>query len=256
MNKTDLSKMGRDLLFTLEKHSPEILTGMGISSMFVAIGTAVSATKKATRRIDELEETRKTPLTKKEVVKETWPLYVPTAAASIFSAACILGANSEQAKRNAALATAYKLSETAFAEYKTQVVETIGEEKEKTVREKVAQKQVENIPIQHQAVYDTGKGDTLFVEPCSKRPFKSSWEEGIKKVENIINRRLMDEMFVSVNEINWELGLDSVEYIGDKMGWHVDQGYLDIGKVLAEDVTGKPCYMLTYDPEPEYKYNY
>jgi hypothetical protein len=66
----------------------------------------------------------------------------------------------------------------------------------------------------------------------------------------------MDEMFVSVNEINWELGLDSVEYIGDKMGWHVDQGYLDIGKVLAEDVTGKPCYMLTYDPEPRYKYDY
>lgn len=253
MNKPDLSKMGKTLLFTLEKRSPEILTGMGISSMFVAIGTAISATKKATRRIDELEEVSETPLTKTEVVKGTWKFYIPTAATAAFSVACILGANSEQAKRNAALATAYKLSETAFTEYKAQVVETIGDKKEKVIEEKAAQKQTERT-VYVEDVYHTGTGNILYLEPTTKRLFRAS-EQYVKRVENIINQRMRNEMFISLNELHWEIGMEGVdECVGDMMGWDIDKGMVDIDFIPITAHTGEPCHMLTYTPKPEYKY--
>lgn len=51
------------------------------------------------------------------------------------------------AKRTAALATAYKLSETALTEYKEKVVETIGEKKEQLVRDKIDKDHIDKDPV-------------------------------------------------------------------------------------------------------------
>ena len=50
------------------------------------------------------------------------PIEIPAGVTVIAAAACIVGANSVNIKRNAALATAYSLSETALKEYQSKVV--------------------------------------------------------------------------------------------------------------------------------------
>ena len=103
------------------KRSPAILTATGILSMGTAAFLAAKETPKAIRLIEEREmelQELEEELTPKEKVKVAWKCYVPALTAGIFGAACLIGAHSVHARRNAAIATAYKLSETALTEYK------------------------------------------------------------------------------------------------------------------------------------------
>ena len=76
-------------------------------------------------------------LKKKEIVKLTWECYIPTAAVGLSTIACIIGAHNIHLRRNAALASLYSLTESAFKEYQSKVVETIGKNKELKVRDDV-----------------------------------------------------------------------------------------------------------------------
>ena len=119
---------------SLRKRSPEILIAVGIIGMIGSTVMAVKATPKAIEVIEnntKLDENgNKQEPTNIEKVKLCWKLYLPTVVSASVSIACIVGSNSVNAKRNAALATAYTLSETALRDYTEKVVETIGEKKE------------------------------------------------------------------------------------------------------------------------------
>ena len=142
--------------------------------------------------------------------------YIPAAATCVASTACLIGASSVNIRRNAMLATAYKLSETAFSEYKEKVVETIGDEKEKVVREKVSEERIKKNPITKNEVIMTDYGDTQFYETLSGRYFKSDIEE-IKKVVNYLNKDMLQDMFgtISLNEFYDELELERID-LGDE----------------------------------------
>ena len=162
MTKTDVVKAFNNFKKAASKHSPEILTGLGIAGMITTTVLAVKATPKALELIEEKKrEERKDELTPVEVVQTTWKCYVPAVTTGIVSAACLIGSNSVSARRSAALATAYKISETALSEYKDKVIEEIGEKKEKTVREKVEVKKVEQHPVTTNEIHVTGNGHTL-----------------------------------------------------------------------------------------------
>lgn len=132
MTKADFSKALCNMKTTMAKHSPEILTGFGIIGLGTTVVLAVKATPKALEMIeDKKEEEGVSKLTLVDTVKVAWKPYIPAAISFVATTACFIGANSVHVKRNAALAAAYKLSETALLEYKDQVVETIGEKKRK-----------------------------------------------------------------------------------------------------------------------------
>ena len=65
-------------------------------------------------------------LSKLDAVKITWKEYVPAGIAGVLSVGCIIGSNAVNTKRNAALAAVCALSEKAFREYQSKVIETIG----------------------------------------------------------------------------------------------------------------------------------
>ena len=119
----------------LKKHSSTILTVISAGGVVATTVLAVKATPKALQLIEakkvEVGLQPDTPLPTKEVVKATWKCYIPAATTGVLSATCIIGASRVNLRRNAALATAYKISETALSEYKEKVVETIGEKKAK-----------------------------------------------------------------------------------------------------------------------------
>lgn len=255
MSKFNLAKVANTVKLTVSKHGPEILTGLGIAGMFTATVLAVKATPKALMLIEEKkldEDVDK--LTPVETIKAAWKCYIPAAVTGITSTACLICANSVHAKRNAALATAYKLSEAAFVEYRDKVIETAGAKKEKVVREKLDQEKLDKKPITKTEVIVTEKGNTRILEPLSMRYFKSD-RESVKRAENILNKRMLTDMFgyVSVNDWFDEIGLDHTE-MGDAMGWNVYKSLdIDFSPGIADD--GEPCLVIDYsNSRPQYNY--
>lgn len=255
MNKPNFAKLVTGAKISLDKHSPEILLGIGIAGMFTSIALAVKATPRALKMIEE----RKTylnvdKLSAGETIKATWKCYIPTAVTSITSAMCLIGSNSVQARRTAAIATAYKLSETAFAEYKEKVVEQIGEKKEKVLREEVAAEKATKQSANDSTVYITGGGSTLCLDPLSMRLFESDIN-AIKRAQNAINERMLVSPFgyASLNEFYEELNLEPTSK-GDDMGWNVSTGTvkIDIGAGLTKD--SRPCIVLDYRVAPRWDY--
>lgn len=263
MNKQSLSKFGRDLRTSLSKRSPEILMGIGIAGMITTTVLAVKATPKALLLIDEKKkelDTEKLPPV--EVVKTTWKCYIPAAISGTASIACLIGSNSVHAKRNAALATAYKLSERAFTEYREKVVETIGEKKERTVRDKISDEQIKQNPIAKSEIIVTGKGKTLFFDPLSHRYFYCDVNR-IGRAEVKLNKQMFSDPFnsgVSVNDFYSEIGLPWTA-TGEKLGWNLTKNKLEIytsAHKIEEDESeeheGEPCLVINYLNPPIYDY--
>lgn len=235
------------------KHSPEILTGIGIAGMVTATVMAVKATPKALILIEEKKnENHIEKLSTVDTVKTAWKPYIPAAVTGTLSVACLIGASSVNARRNTALATAYTLSESALKEYQEKVIETIGEKKEQTVREAVAREHIERTPVTSKEVIITEKGNTLCFDCVSGRYFKSDIET-IKKAVNELNRQMRDEMYISLNDFYYEIGLNPIG-LGDELGWNIDKGYIepDFSSQLADD--GTPCLVISYLVEPRYDF--
>lgn len=252
MHKPNLANLMSNTRQFVNKRSPEILTGIGIAGMITTTVLAVRATPKALQLIEEKKnEDWVDELSPLEVVKTAWKPYVPAAVTGVASVACLIGASSVNAKRNAALATAYKLSETALTEYREKVIETIGEKKEKTVRDKVAEERVKKNPISKSEVIVTNNGTTLCFDPITGRYFKSSIDK-IKRAENELNKQMLHDIsgYVSLNEFYDELGLDHTD-IGDDLGWNVDR-LIDISFSSQLNDNGEPSVVLDYLVAPKY----
>lgn len=251
--KKEITKSFLSLKTAIKKHSPEILTGIGIAGMITTTVMAVRATPKALILIEEKkEEIGAEKLEAMDMVKTTWACYIPAAITGTLSVACLIGASSVNARRNAALATAYTLSESALKDYQGKVIEMFGEKKNEAVKDAVAKDKVEKNPVVTREVIITEKGNTLCYDAISGRYFKSDIEK-IKKAECELNRQMLDDMYVSLNDFYYEIGLDSVK-LGDELGWNVDSGYIDLSfsSQLASD--GTPCLVIDYSVAPRYDY--
>lgn len=254
MNKVSLVKTTANVRQFINKRSPEILTGIGIAGMLTTTVLAVKATPKAMQLIEERKTEEWTEkLTPLEIVKTAWKPYIPAIVTGVTSTVCLIGASSVSAKRNAALATAYKLSETALNEYREQVIETIGEKKEKTIRDKVAEERVKKNPVSKNEVFVTNTGRTLCFDPISARYFYSSIET-IKKAENNLNKEMLHAFsgYVSLNDFYDEIGLDHTS-VGDDLGWNTDK-LIDINFSSQLNDNGEPSVVLDYLVAPNYNY--
>ncbi len=251
--KKEITKSLLSLKTAIKKHSPEILTGIGIAGMITTTVMAVRATPKALILIEERkEEIGAEKLEPMDMVKTTWACYIPAAITGTLSVACLIGASSVNARRNAALATAYTLSESALKDYQGKVIEMFGGKKNEAVKDAVAKDKVEKNPVVTREVIITEKGNTLCYDAISGRYFKSDIEK-IKKAECELNRQMLDDMYVSLNDFYYEIGLDNVK-LGDELGWNVDSGYIDLSfsSQLASD--GTPCLVIDYSVAPRYDY--
>lgn len=255
MGKSSMKTFLRNAKMSASKHSPEILISIGVAGFISTTVLAVKATPKAVRLLKAAEKDKGDDLTKLEVIKVAWKPYIPAAITGVASIACVVGANSVNARRNAALATAYQLSVTALSEYKDKVVETIGEKKEQVIREKISKDRVEQNPVTNNTVYVTGNGESLFLEPISKRYFKSDIER-IRSVINTLNEHMYNDAFgqISLSDLYDELGLERTD-VSDELGWHIEKGSIkvDFHPVMSDD--GKPCLALYYDNAPTWGYD-
>lgn len=253
MNKQTVSKFFKDTQIALSKHSPDILLGVGIAGMVGTVVLAVAATPKAIKLIEQKKKAEEVDnLTPAETIKTTWKCYIPAAITGATSIGCLLGARNINARRNAALFTAYKLSETALTEYKDKVVETIGEKKEQLIRDAIDKDHIDNDPVSKKEIIVTGNGGTRCYDYHSGRYFVSDIDH-IKRAVNELNRQMLLNDYVSLNDFYDEIGLSHTS-VGNDLGWSIDKGYIDVdfSSHLSED--GVPCLAISYSIAPRHGY--
>ena len=238
----------------LGKHSPEILTGIGITGMLTTTILAVKGTPKALELIqNKKDELQTDELSIVDTIKVAWKPYLPAIGVCIPSIACLIGASTINYKRNAALATAYAISERTLIRYRDKVVETLGERKEKQIHEKIAQDEIDKDKVSNSQVIITSKGNTLCRDSLSGRYFKCDIDT-IKRAVNKLNRDLTYQHYISLNEFYYEIGLDGTKN-GDLIGWNLDRGLIEpiFSTCLADN--DEPCIVIDFTVCPAHDYD-
>lgn len=249
------------LIKTIQKFStdnaPAILAGTAVAGV-VSTGILVGkASFDAAGDIREVELSKGDPilgaytLSTKGRAQLVWKRYIPAVAVAGTTIVCIISGATVAGRRNAALIAAYSVSETMFSEYKDKVIEQIGENKERKVRDSIAEDHIKANPPNNQMVI-LGDGEVLCFEAITGRYFNSTVQL-IRSAENKINYQINNEMYATQNEFFELIGLPATG-MGESMGWNNGTPLeVQISSVLTEDE--KPALHIGYRRLPVPNYN-
>lgn len=263
------SLLARRVGHALKKQSPTILTGTAVVGVIATVVLAVKATPAAedaliseeASRFEKLEAETEDPktihrndvkLSRQDVVKVTWRLYIPTALTGTATIACIIGANKIGLSRNAALIAGYAVLDDTFRTYRDKVVESFGQTKADKVHDAAVAEMATRKPVENREVIITDGGEQLCWESFSGRYFRSD-VESIRRAENDLNRQVLQgEMYIGLNEFYDAIGLEHTN-AGDLFGWNVDRP-IEVIFTTHLSTEGKACLSLAYKhmPFPDY----
>lgn len=234
-----------------KQYSPELLSGLAVAGV---IGTAVLAVRATPKALDSLEAAKKEDpskvVLKRQIIAVTWRHYIPAGISGAVTIGCIIGATQIGSRRNAALLAGAALADRAFQDYKDEVKELLGERKEQEVREKIAEKQIEQNPPTGEVLI-LRPDQQLCYDTLTGRYFRSDIET-IRRAENEINAQVIRDMWCSHNEFYALIGLPDV-IAGEELGWNMDHlMQLNFTSHLAED--GTPCLAIGYQNLPKASY--
>lgn len=237
-----------------------ILTGFGVAGVFTTMILAAKAAptsvnvltvaKDELNREDISEEEKKQ--LKKDSAIEILKLWAPALVSAGATTACIIGAHSKSMRKQAALAVAYNLSETALESYKEKTKALVGEKKELEIRDGIAKDKIASDPPKDGKIIFTGNGDYLCYDSTSGRYFYSNIQD-VKAAVNDMNQRLISEMYLSLNEYYDYLDLPHIT-VGDDLGWSVERP-LQLHESYQSDDKGTPCLVVDflYGPTPMFR---
>lgn len=239
----DISTVVKHTGQLIRRNSSVILTGVGIAGSVTSAILAVKATPRAVRKLDlayiEKNDVLShvlpgpTQLTKREIVKVVWKDYLPAVGVQVVTIGCIIGAQTVNQRRQAALISAFSLSETALREYQERMA-VEAPAKDRKVRDEIAQAKVEAHPASGADILLAHNGDQLFYEPHTDRYFYSTMNK-VDKAVNDLNFRILNQEYASQNEFYEAIGLKAVSQ-GDEFGWTADHPLeLDKTTVLTDD---------------------
>lgn len=234
----------------ISDNSPLILTVVGVTgTVATAILTGKATYDSVVEEFMDGYETLdwKTDLyneyTAKKRIKRHWKRYVPAVATGVLTVAAVVGANRIGTRRAAGLAAAFSLSERAAVEYREKVVEKFGQNKEREVRDEIAQDRVNRNPEGSREIVIVGT-DVLCHDAFSGRYFQSSMET-LRKAQNDLNAQVLNNMYASLSDFYDLIGLTRTDY-SDEIGWNVNNTLeLKFSTVMSED--GRPCLSFSFD---------
>lgn len=237
----------------ISDNSPAILTAMGALGV---VSTAVLAARgaiAADRVLDEHREgvygiDRTKYMSFSEKLQLTWKFYLPAALAGGTTIACIVGANSINAKRNAALMGLYSLTDRTLTEYREKVFERLGEAKERVIQDDVARDRIDNNPISKKGLHKTEYGTHLCFDSVSDRYFTGDVER-IRQVVEAFNEELRTKVaYVTLNQFYEAIGIPPT-LIGSTVGWD-NERLLKFTYTSTLDEWQRPVLSLNYRVAP------
>ncbi len=233
----------------LKSNAPTIFTGVSVVGTVSTAVLAARAGYKAHAIISADEAVGGTAGDRKQRIREraklTWKLYIPAVSSGVVTTVAIVGANKISAQRTAAAVTAYSLTETAFSEYKDQVIQTVTKNKEQAIRDQVATDRVaKSVPPPGTVIVD-GSGDVLCCELHTQRYFMSTMEK-LRRALNDVNLSINNDRYVPLDELYDALDLPYTS-TSKHLGWTLERGLLDMtfSSVLTPD--GRPCLAFDYN---------
>jgi hypothetical protein len=231
----------------LNANSPAILTAIGISGIITTAYLTGKASYEAAGIIKKKEIGERVPDDFRERlqsrVPHVWRLYIPAATSGVITIGCVVMSTRISARRTAALAAAYSLSEKAFIEYKDKVAETVGQRKEKTIRDDVAQDRVNEKPPIQKLLVMSGPGNVLCFDQYTGRYFHSDMES-IRRAQNNINDTILKEGYASLTDFYSFFNAYCAEW-SSNMGWDKEELLeLSFSAVLFE---GAPVLAIEYN---------
>ena len=258
--KEKIASLTTNIGATIIKRSPELLAGTGIACFIGSTVSAVMATPKAVKLLEE-EKTKFTPvdgnpedtvLPLKQKVKTVWKVYLPSACMSVGGICFVTASVSTSNSRYLALSTSYELLKDAAYTYRDKVIETIGVNKDKKIREQIAQEKIDKDESPNKTVVIAGQGNTLFRDSLTGQYFRYDINKFKNKAIELANMELAHN-YAGVPEWLNELGLDIPDTMLG-MGWSApDQGKVvtvDFTACVAHKFNDEPCLVIDYDPMP------
>lgn len=244
------------------EHKTTLMIGGGVAGLWIAGITAIRATPKASMLLEErrcqkhdeyIEDHEKNPgLSIKDYIQVTWKYYLPPMALAAVSTGAIIFAHKSDRKQNAALAAAYALSEGRLREYTEKVIETVGEKKEKEVREAIDKDRVENNPPVDGEIISTGQGDTLCMDAWSGRYFYSDIEI-LRRAAVDLSRAVLNDETVTLNDFYDRINLDETK-MGDSFAWEIGthQELIELNYSSQLDYKKRPVLVIDFKYPPRY----
>lgn len=235
--KTIVRRVGR----TINNNSPSILSAVAIGGVFTTAFYAVKNHQQATDLLEEDPDLGEGHERIVNYVRATWQCYIPTAVSGTVTVASILGANRIGHRRAAAAQAAFVVAERAYAEYRDQIIEEFGKQKDESIRGKIAENRLkENKP----EIVIAGPGNVLCCELYTGRYFMSDMET-LRRAENELNARLLNQDQACLEDFYDMVGLFPTSYSGE-IGWTSDKLMkLEFTTVLSED--GRPVLAFEYN---------
>jgi hypothetical protein len=250
-------KFAKHLEKLIQDNSPTILTAIAVVGTAATAWLTHKATTESMQAIFEEEMKRETlskePTTKMEEFKMTWKNYIPPVVVGSASIAAMICANRISARRAAALAAAYKLSEKNFKEYETKIKEKLGIKEEEKAKAEIAQDRMDKNPIDGRPVIIAGSGEVMCYDMPSDRYFKSNMES-IRKAENDINQQVLSESYVPLSDFYRLIGLKPTR-TSDEVGWSWtdednEETKLEIDYSTCMTNDSQPCIAINYQVGP------
>ena len=251
-----------------KKNTPTILSIIASTGVAITTISAVKATSKALKLIEEAEnvETKvisiggteyesilKRELTLKTKIKVAWKPYIPTFCMGISTILCIFGSNFINKRNQKSLISAYMLLNNSYLKYRDEIKKIYGNETDKNIFKNI----VEDIKE------DTSKSfindEELFFDCQSMRYFNSTMDN-VKKAEYVLNKLLSTNEYVYLNDLYDILGIDKVDY-GYDIGWStsLNDSLYSYDKItfdmeLTEIDSGLECWIINYSCPPNMNY--
>ena len=231
-------------------NSPLILTALGVAGTLSTAILTGKASIRAYQIIDEVERVEGVHADPRVRLKErgklVWKEFIPPVVSLAGTISCIICANRIGTRRAAAMAAAYAISQDTFTEYKTKVIEKIGEGKERAIRDDIARDRVmKNPPPTKLIVTDEMK--VICYEQYTGRYFMSSMED-IKFAQNEINYTIINNNYASLSDLYDLIGLNRTS-ISEEVGWNLDNPLeITFSTVMSED--NRPCLSFNYKVVP------
>lgn len=223
-----------------------------------ATAEGIRATVKATRMIDEKHISGK-----KEVVKECWKGYIPTALLEAGSIGCSILSGHWDHATILALTAAAATSEKSRKEVVSKVKEIFGDEKAKELNDAILTDRVKKADFSNANMRSNMvDNEKLAMEsldatrqPCfdewTQRPFLSS-KTILDKIEVTVQRELLCEHYISLNEVYDLMSMTNVPN-GDNIGWNsADDFVIDYDSKLMAD--GRTALVVKFVTPPHVGY--
>jgi hypothetical protein len=225
------------------RHSPGIMTAIGVAGVITTAYLTATASFKAARAIDAVPDESDDPTQRlKDNASLIWKFYIPPVTTGVATIGAIAYASRLGSKRTAAAVSAYAITERAFANYRDKVVDEIGAHKEQVIRDDIA-REVVNQKSSTEIIV-AGRGEVLCCELYTRRYFMCDMEQ-LRRAANDINALINNELYVSLDEFYDMIGLDATAH-SSELGWDSDKLMdLEFSTVLSPD--GRPCLAFDYN---------